>query len=89
MSIAVGRLDCASGIPLQSCPADARSRPPAGGLNYQIEHHLFPTLPRHNLRKVQQAVKGLCEKHGLVYEQCGMLMGTWKVCSGWLKQQDV
>lgn len=23
-----------------------------GGLNYQIEHHLFPTMPRHNLHKV-------------------------------------
>ena len=22
-----------------------------GGLNYQIEHHLFPSMPRHNLRK--------------------------------------
>ena len=24
-----------------------------GGLNYQIEHHLFPTMPRHNLSKVR------------------------------------
>uniref|UniRef100_A0A914MK60 Fatty acid desaturase domain-containing protein n=1 Tax=Meloidogyne incognita TaxID=6306 RepID=A0A914MK60_MELIC len=23
-----------------------------GGLNYQIEHHLFPTMPRHNLKKM-------------------------------------
>lgn len=23
-----------------------------GGLNYQIEHHLFPTMPRNNLSKV-------------------------------------
>lgn len=23
-----------------------------GGLNYQVEHHLFPTMPRHNLSKV-------------------------------------
>lgn len=23
-----------------------------GGLNYQIEHHLFPTMPRNNLKKV-------------------------------------
>jgi len=50
-----------------------------GGLNYQIEHHLFPTLPRHNLAKVRQAVQTLCEKHGLVYESCGMATGTWRV----------
>lgn len=23
-----------------------------GGLNYQIEHHLFPSMPRHNLKTV-------------------------------------
>ena len=51
----------------------------AGGLNYQIEHHLFPTLPRHNLGKVQQKVQALCEKHGLVYENCGMGVGTVRV----------
>ena len=51
----------------------------AGGLNYQIEHHLFPTLPRHNLGKVQQKVQELCEKHGLHYENCGMAVGTVRV----------
>ena len=51
----------------------------AGGLNYQIEHHLFPTLPRHNLAKVQAAVQELCSKHGLVYESCGIAAGTAKV----------
>lgn len=50
-----------------------------GGLNYQIEHHLFPTLPRHNLAKIQKRVQGLCEKHGLVYESCGMAVGTVRV----------
>jgi acyl-lipid Delta6-acetylenase / acyl-lipid (9-3)-desaturase len=45
-------------------------------LNYQIEHHLFPTLPRHNLCKVAAAVRQLCEKHGLAYEHCGMATGT-------------
>ncbi|KAK9811695.1 hypothetical protein WJX72_008543 [[Myrmecia] bisecta] len=50
-----------------------------GGLNYQIEHHLFPTLPRHNLGKVQQSIMDLCNKHGLVYENCGMATGTYRV----------
>src|SRR3712207_2916819 len=28
-----------------------------GGLNYQIEHHLFPRLPRNKLREAQQIVR--------------------------------
>lgn len=43
-----------------------------GGLNRQIEHHLFPTLPRHNLRKAQERVRALCAKHGLFYEVRGL-----------------
>eukprot|EP00249_Psilotum_nudum_P007383 c20518_g1_i1 orf=110-1546(+) len=38
-----------------------------GGLQHQIEHHLFPRLPRHNLRKISNLVKVLCDKHGLPY----------------------
>ncbi|KAI6215953.1 hypothetical protein M3Y94_00445600 [Aphelenchoides besseyi] len=38
-----------------------------GGLNYQIEHHLFPTMPRNNLCKVVPLVREFCEKHDLPY----------------------
>ncbi|XP_007519623.2 fatty acid desaturase 2-like protein FADS2B isoform X1 [Erinaceus europaeus] len=38
-----------------------------GHLNFQIEHHLFPTMPRHNYHKVAPLVKSLCVKHGLQY----------------------
>ncbi|KAL3854986.1 hypothetical protein ACJMK2_014218 [Sinanodonta woodiana] len=38
-----------------------------GHLNFQIEHHLFPTMPRHNLYKIAPLVKSLCEKHGVTY----------------------
>lgn len=38
-----------------------------GGLEYQIEHHLFPQLPRHNLEKVQPFVKEICDRHGITY----------------------
>ena len=31
-----------------------------GGLNYQIEHHLFPSMPRPNLRRVQGLVRDFC-----------------------------
>jgi fatty acid desaturase len=35
-----------------------------GHLNYQIEHHIFPTMPRHNYSKVAPMVKNLFEKNG-------------------------
>jgi len=38
-----------------------------GHLNFQIEHHLFPTMPRHNLYKIQPFVKSLCEKYNIKY----------------------
>ncbi|OAY26867.1 acyl-lipid (9-3)-desaturase [Manihot esculenta] len=38
-----------------------------GGLQFQIEHHLFPRLPRCHLRKVSPFVRELCKKHNLPY----------------------
>ena len=38
-----------------------------GGLQFQIEHHLFPRLPRYQLRKVSPFVMELCKKHNLSY----------------------
>lgn len=45
-----------------------------GGLNFQIEHHLFPRLPRNHLRKISGMVMEMCEKHGLVYQS----VSFWK-----------
>jgi fatty acid desaturase len=44
-----------------------------GGLNYQIEHHLFPSMPRPNLRHAQRIVSEFCAKRGIDYTQCGWL----------------
>ena len=44
-----------------------------GGLNYQIEHHLFPTMPRCNLRKAQPIVEQFCKDHGISYYATGLL----------------
>nr|XP_056707683.1 acyl-CoA (8-3)-desaturase-like [Euleptes europaea] len=44
-----------------------------GHLNFQIEHHLFPMMPRHNYWKVAPLVKSLCAKHGVDY-QCKPLL---------------
>jgi fatty acid desaturase len=38
-----------------------------GGLNYQIEHHLFPSMPNRNLRRCQPLVKAFCASRGVPY----------------------
>ena len=40
-----------------------------GGLNYQVEHHLFPTMPRNRLRKAQPLVEAFCAERGIPYYQ--------------------
>ena len=40
-----------------------------GHMNFQIEHHFFPTMPRHNYPKVRPYAKAFCAKHGLKYTQ--------------------
>ena len=42
-----------------------------GGLNYQIEHHLFPSMPRGNLRHAQPMVKAFCAAHQVSYLETG------------------
>ncbi|SDL75500.1 fatty acid desaturase family protein [Streptomyces wuyuanensis] len=40
-----------------------------GGLNYQIEHHLFPTMPRPNLRRCRPLTMAYCAEVGLPYHE--------------------
>jgi fatty acid desaturase len=44
-----------------------------GGLNYQIEHHLFPRLPRNKLREAQQIVRDFCREHSIAYHETSVL----------------
>ncbi len=44
-----------------------------GGLNYQIEHHLFPSMPRPALRLARTAVRAFCLDHGLPYVETSLL----------------
>jgi fatty acid desaturase len=48
-----------------------------GGLNYQIEHHLFPNMPRPNLARAQGLVKAFCAEHGLSYRE-DSLVGSYR-----------
>jgi fatty acid desaturase len=43
-----------------------------GGLNYQIEHHLFPSMPRPNLRRSQPLISEFCRQHGLPYAEASL-----------------
>ncbi len=43
-----------------------------GGLDKQIEHHLFPRLPPNRLREIAGEVQAICEAHGVRYEH-----GPW------------
>ena len=50
-----------------------------GGLQFQAVHHLFPRVPRHNLRKLQGLVKEFCEDTGIPYAILGFVDGNRKV----------
>jgi fatty acid desaturase len=44
-----------------------------GGLNYQIEHHLFPSMPRAHLRRAQPLVREHCLRLGVPYTETGAI----------------
>jgi delta8-fatty-acid desaturase len=50
-----------------------------GGLQFQAVHHLFPRVPRHNLRRAQVLVKGFCKEMGIPYALLGFVDGNREV----------
>jgi fatty acid desaturase len=44
-----------------------------GGLNYQVEHHLFPNMPRASLRKAQPIIKAYCELMQVSYTETSLV----------------
>jgi delta8-fatty-acid desaturase len=46
-----------------------------GGLHLQVTHHLFPRMPRHNLRKASLLVKEYCNEQDIKYIEHGWLDG--------------
>jgi fatty acid desaturase len=50
-----------------------------GGLNYQIEHHLFPTMPMPNLRRAKVLVQEFCEEHRISYAEVGLIRSYQEV----------
>lgn len=58
-----------------------------GGLDYQIEHHLYPTMPRKNYKKVGPMVKAFCKKNNIQYVETSLL-GSMKDIYSVLKAQS-
>ncbi|GAA1973838.1 acyl-CoA desaturase [Microbacterium pumilum] len=44
-----------------------------GGLNYQIEHHLFPNMPRPNLKHAQKLARAYCADHSIDYTETSLM----------------
>jgi fatty acid desaturase len=55
-----------------------------GGLNYQIEHHLFPTMPRPNLPRAQTIIRAFCAEHDLPYCE-DSLLGSYRRAVAYLR----
>uniref|UniRef100_A0A8C1GJL4 Cytochrome b5 heme-binding domain-containing protein n=1 Tax=Cyprinus carpio TaxID=7962 RepID=A0A8C1GJL4_CYPCA len=67
----------------------------SGHLNFQIEHHLFPTMPRHNYWRAAPRVRALCDKYGVKYQEKGLYEAfvdivfgkIWRTLAGCVPQQ--
>jgi fatty acid desaturase len=59
-----------------------------GGLNLQIEHHLFPGMPSANLRRVRPIVKQYCADLGVHYEENNVFT-AWRIVLGHLHKTGI
>lgn len=50
-----------------------------GGLQYQVDHHLFPALPRHNLKRAHELVRSFCKEWKVHYHEADLVDGTVEV----------
>ncbi|MBO1738019.1 acyl-CoA desaturase [Leifsonia sp. TF02-11] len=56
-----------------------------GGLNHQIEHHLFPSMPRPHLRRARLLVREHCAAHGILYTETG-LVNSYRIVIAYLNR---
>jgi fatty acid desaturase len=52
-----------------------------GGLNYQVEHHLFPCMPRMNLGRCRRIVREFCSRNNIPYYEVGLVASYREVAS--------
>jgi fatty acid desaturase len=50
-----------------------------GGLNYQVEHHLFPTMPQNKLREARTIVMDFCQAHQIPYYETGFVQSQREI----------
>ena len=50
-----------------------------GGLNYQIEHHLFPSMPRNRLKEAQKIIRPFCGEHLISYYETGVIQSQREI----------
>jgi fatty acid desaturase len=56
-----------------------------GGLNHQVEHHLFPSMPRPHLRRARPIVRKFCADHDIRYTET-TLMGSYRIVIRYLNE---
>jgi fatty acid desaturase len=56
-----------------------------GGLNFQIEHHLFPSMSRPHLRATRKLVREACAAEGIPYTETS-LRRAWVIVLSYLKE---
>jgi fatty acid desaturase len=65
-----------------------------GGLNYQIEHHLFPSLSRNQLAAAQRIVSVFCRERGISYHETSVrqsyceILASLRVAAAPLRTSD-
>ncbi len=50
-----------------------------GGLNYQIEHHLFPAMAQNKLKEAQVIVKLFCQKYAIPYYETNLVQSYGEI----------
>lgn len=58
----------------------------SGGLNHQIEHHLFPSLAHTQLANIKDIVQDMCKEHGIRYYTFDSFWGALKSHYNFLKK---
>jgi fatty acid desaturase len=59
-----------------------------GALNYQIEHHLFTTMPRNRVREAHLIVRGFCQERGIPYHEVSVLQ-SYRELLGFLHEVGI
>ncbi len=59
-----------------------------GGLNYQIEHHLFPSMPRRHLAAARRLTRSYCHVHAIPYTETTLLQ-AWGTVITYLNQVGI